>query len=146
VEAPAWRVEARRRGAGRRAHRHVVHELEVGHRGGVALARPDLDDARVAAGPLREARGDVGEKQVGNALRAEEGDGLPLGGDVAALSERDHLLDDRPHLLRLRLGRLDAAVLDQRAGEVRVERLAVGRVPAQLPACAVVPHAPATRP
>ena len=31
VEAPAWRAALRRSGD-RRAHRHVVHELEVGHR------------------------------------------------------------------------------------------------------------------
>jgi len=88
---------------------------------------------------------DGGSRDNTVAVIQEYSDRLPLRGDVAALPERDHLLDDRPHLLRLRLGRPDAAVLDQRAGEVRVERLAVGRVPAQLPACAVVPHS-ATRP
>src|SRR5439155_5654742 len=42
-----------------------------------------------------------------------------------------------------RLRRADPAVLDQRAREVRVERLAVRRVTAQLLTCAVVPHAEA---
>jgi hypothetical protein len=35
---------------------------------------------------------------------------------VAAAAERDHLLGDRLDGLRLRDGRLDPAVLDQRAG------------------------------
>ena len=34
----------------------LVDELEVDHLGGVARARADLDDPRVAAGPVREAR------------------------------------------------------------------------------------------
>src|SRR5207249_8430225 len=64
----------------------------------------------------------------------------------AAPAQRDHLLRDRPHRLRLRLRRLDATVLDQRAREVRVERLAVGRVAAELLARAVVPHRPEAPP
>jgi len=62
------------------------------------------------------------------------------GVDVAAASQRDHLLGDRPDGLRLGHGRLDAAVLDQRTGEVRIGRLAMGRVTAQLLAGALVTH------
>ena len=124
----------------RRGRRHVVHELEVRHRRSVTLAGPDLHDPRVAAGPVGEARRDLLEERVRRALRAEKGDSLPVRRHVAALAERDHLLDDRPYLLGLGLGGPDAAVLDQRAGEVRIERLPMSRVPAQLPACALMLH------
>ena len=42
----------------------VVHQLEIDHLGGVALARPELYDARVSAGPLGETRCDVREEPV----------------------------------------------------------------------------------
>src|SRR5581483_451514 len=57
-----------------------------------------------------------------------------------APAEGDHPLCDRPHRLRLRHGRRDPTVLDQRARKVRVERLAVRGVAAELPAGAVVSH------
>ena len=72
---------ASRTGRSRRATpaarpRVVVDELEVDHVGGVALARAELDDPRVAAGPLREARRDVGEQLVHDVLRAQLGERL----------------------------------------------------------------------
>ena len=124
---------ARRRGRReRRGRRLVVDELEVDHLGGVALARAEPDDARVAARPLGEPRGDVGEEPVHDVVRAKRGERLPAGMEVAALAQRDHLLGERLDGLRLRLGRLDPAVLDQGAREVRVERLAMGGVPPEL--------------
>src|SRR5262249_60782395 len=60
--------------------------------------------------------------------------------EVATPPERDHLPGARPHGLRLRFGGPDPAVLDERAGEVRVERLAVRRVAAELLPCAGVAH------
>src|SRR5580765_1533381 len=62
--------------------------------------------------------------------------------DAAATRERDHLLGDRLDLLGLRRGRLDAAVLDQRRRQVRVQRLAVRGVAAQLASGPAAPHAP----
>src|SRR5436190_22873337 len=56
------------------------------------------------------------------------------------LPERDHLLDDRPYLLGVRLGGLDPAMLDQRARQVGIERLPMGRVAPKLPACPLAPH------
>jgi hypothetical protein len=65
---------------------------------------------------------------------------VALRRDVPPLPERDHLLDDRPYLLGLRLGGLDPAMLDQRARQVGIERLPMGRVAPKLPACPLVPH------
>src|SRR5262249_12455188 len=68
------------------------------------------------------------------------GDRLAPRRQVAAFAERDHLLGERLDRLCLRCRRLDPAVLDQRARKVRVERLAMRRVAAELLTCAVVPH------
>ena len=51
---------------------------------------------------------------------------------VAALGERDQLLDLRLHRLGLRLAGLDPLVLDHLAAEVPQQRAAVRRVPAEL--------------
>src|SRR5436190_8857750 len=59
---------------------------------------------------------------------------------VAAPAERDHPLGYRLDGLRLRDGRLDPPVLDQRTGEIGVERLPVRRIAAELLPCALVPH------
>src|SRR3954447_15472523 len=120
--------------------RGVVDQLEIRHLGCVALTLADLDDARVAAGAVREAGRDLVEELLHDVLGAELGDGLTARREVAAAAERDHLLGQRLDRLRLRDGRLDPAVLDQRTGEVRVERLAVGRVAAELLPGLVVTH------
>src|SRR6266498_138001 len=66
--------------------------------------------------------------------------------EVAALAERDHLFREGLDGLGLRLGRLDPAVLDQRAREVGVERLPVRGVAAELLPCAAVAQRYAPRP
>src|SRR5690606_13475764 len=43
---------------------HALHQLDERHGLGVALARAELEDARVAAVALRERRADVGEQLV----------------------------------------------------------------------------------
>src|SRR6188472_1086044 len=131
---PARRLLARRLG-------EEVDELEVDHLGRVTRTRADADDARVAARPVGEAGPDVAEELVHDVLRAQERKRLPPRVHAAAPSERDHLLGDRLDLLGLRRGGLDAAVLDQRRREVRVQRLAVRGVAAQLASGPVVPHA-----
>jgi hypothetical protein len=45
-----------------------VHQLEVHHLGGIALAWPELHDPRVAAGTIHEARSDVREQLVDDIL------------------------------------------------------------------------------
>ena len=86
-------------------------------------------------------RSDVAEEMRDDVGRAQLRERPAAGGEVAALAERDHLLGERLDGLCLRLRRLDPAVLEQRAREVRVERLAVRGVAPQLLACAGVPHA-----
>src|SRR4029078_13348375 len=70
----------------------------------------------------------------------QDGERLPARMQIAAPAQRDHLLGERLHGLRLRLRRPDPGVLDERARQVRVQRLAVRRVPAELLTCASVAH------
>jgi hypothetical protein len=98
----------------------------------ITLARAELDDARVPTLALGEARSDVREQPVHDVVGAERGKRLPPRVQVTALAERDQLLGERLHRLGLRFRRLDAAVLDQRAGEVGVEGFAVRGVAAEL--------------
>ena len=73
-------------------------------------------------------------------LGAEHGERLPARVKVATPAERDHLLGEGLDGLRLRLGRPDPAVLDERARQVGVQRLAVRRIAAELLPCASVTH------
>ena len=127
-----WARDSRHRE--RRRHWLVVDELEIHHLGCVTLALAEPHDARVAAGAISEARCDLGEESVDDVVGAKRGERLSASMEVAALAQRDHLLGERLDCLRLGLRRLDPAVLDQGAREIRVERLAVGGVrPSFLP-------------
>src|SRR4029079_3589620 len=64
-------------------------------------------------------------------LAADLGDRQAARMQVAALAERDQLLDDRPQILRLRQCRDDLLVLDKRRREVREHRLAVANAAAE---------------
>ena len=70
--------------------------------------------------------------------------GGPMGLVVASLARCAPQLrgqgEREQDRLRLGLGRLDSAVLDEGACEIRVERLAVGGVPPELLAGSLVPH------
>ena len=60
----------------------MVDELDVHHRSRVAGPGADLDDPRVAAGALREARRDLVEKAVDSVLAAKERNRFSLRRDV----------------------------------------------------------------
>ena len=112
--------EGQPHGAGR------LDELDVDHLGRVAATRTELEDAGVAAGPLRVARGDLLEQLVdGELVLAERAQRLAPGVQVTALGERDELLDLGLDRLGLRLGGLDALVLDDLLAEVGQQRLPV---------------------
>ena len=66
------------------------------------------------------------EQVMHDIVRAKLGHREPACVEVASLAERDHLLGIRLDRLRLRLGRLDPAMLNQRACEIGVQRLAMG--------------------
>src|SRR5207248_660964 len=117
-----------------------VDELEINHLGCVAGSVAELDDPGVAARSVGHPRPDVVEQLVHHLLGAEHGERLTARVKVATPAERDHLLGEGLDGLRLRLGRPDPAVLDERARQVGVQRLAVRRIAAELLPCASVAH------
>src|SRR5579875_2933162 len=110
-------------------------ELDIGHGRTVALARPELQDAQVAAGTVGVGGPDLLEELVGHLLVPDEGDHLALVVDAALHCLRDELLGDGPQRLGLRLGRLDRPRVGrhERGEEVPHHRLLVGGVPAEAP-------------
>ena len=98
----------------------ALHELEEDHFGRVRLARADLDDPGVSTGAIRVTRRDLLEELVDSELvLTQRRKGLAPGMQVAALAERDQLLDLRLGGLGLRLAGLDALVLDDLLREIR---------------------------
>src|SRR5204863_421798 len=57
----------------------LVDQLEVRHLGRIAGAGAEAHDARVAAGPVLEPRGDIGEEPVHHVAGAQERRCLPAG-------------------------------------------------------------------
>src|SRR3954471_2115437 len=118
-----------------------LDELEEDHLGRIRAALTELDDPRVAAGPVRVARTDLLEQLVDDEpVLAERREGLAPGVETAALGERDQLLDLGLDGLGLRLAGLDPLVLDQLAREVAQERLAMGGITAELVSLLAVAH------
>src|SRR4051794_34613255 len=116
-------------------------ELEKDHLGRVGTTRSQLQDPRVATGTVRVARSDLLEQPVHDELVLTERSGrLPASVLIAALGERDQLLDLRLGRLGLGLGRLDPLVLDDLLGEVHQQRLTVRRVAAELVSLLLVAH------
>ena len=91
----------------------LENELDLHHRGVVALAEAELRDAGVAALTLGDERSDLGEELVHDALVTDDAEHATTSVQVSALGERDETLGDRTQALGLGLGRLDALVREQ---------------------------------
>src|SRR3954449_2268828 len=118
-----------------------LHQLQQHHLGGVGAARAQLEDPGVAAGPLRVPRRDLLEQLVDDELvLPQRRERLPARVQVAALGQRDQLLDLGLDRLGLGLGGLDALVVDDLFAEISQERLAVRGAARQLVALALVAH------
>jgi hypothetical protein len=98
---------------GRLADRQGLDELDDRHGRVVALAVAELEDARVATGPVDVARADLGEQRVHDALVVQALEHLATGVQVTALAEGDEVLGVRAQALGLGLRRGDPAVLEQ---------------------------------
>src|SRR5215218_3724712 len=73
----------------------TIDELDHGHRRIVAEAEASLQNAGVAAVAVLVASAKNGEELLHHGLVAQLRHGLAAGMQVAALAERDQLLDDR---------------------------------------------------
>src|SRR5512143_983283 len=117
-----------------------VDELEDRQLRAVARPTAELQDPRVTARARLETRRDLFEelldgRSLGDRLQDESARVKP-----SPLSQSDHLLDERPEVLRLRQRRLDALVGDEGRKLVPEQRLAMRRRPSELPARSIVLH------
>jgi hypothetical protein len=93
-----------------------------------------LDDARLTAGPIREAWSNFLEKLRDGDLIVQPSHGQPTRVERALLGQRDQFLYERTHLLGFFHGGNNPVVLDQRAGQITHERVPMGSVAAQMSA------------
>src|SRR4051794_33913621 len=97
----------------------ALDELDLDDLCRVAAALTDPDDPGVPGGAVGVLGSDLVEQLVDDErLVRELGHDRPTGREVAALSQRDHLLDSAGDLLGLRLGRLHLLVADHGHGQV----------------------------
>src|ERR1019366_167772 len=118
----------------------ALDQFDARHLRAVTLAVAGLEDARVAA----PARGEPGTQLLEELVRGRALVDVNAGETArvqrAGAGLRDQLLDERTQFLRLRLGRLDGSLEDERGREVPKEReLLLGRA-AELPSCLLVAH------
>src|SRR5207245_350815 len=79
-------------------------ELEDRDRRRVAVADAELDDAGVAAGALREPRGDVAEELGHDGALLDVRQRAAAGREGTVLAERDHALGEAADLFRFGVG------------------------------------------
>src|SRR5829696_6676646 len=122
-------------------------ELQEDHLCRVGLPGAELEDSGVSTFTLRVSRSDFLKELVDDELvLAEPGHGEPARVAIALLRERDEPLELGLHRLGLRLGGLDALMVDDLTAEVHEQRFAVRGVARELAALLLVPHRGGTLP
>src|SRR5580704_26016 len=96
-------------------HFFAAEELDEGVVGAVTLPPAGANDAQVTAVAVSKARTDGVEELVDGGTGHQKGEGLTARGQVAALTESDHLFDQRSHGLGFGDGGLYALFNDQRS-------------------------------
>src|SRR5690242_4834431 len=100
-----------------------VDEFDDHHGRRVADARALVDDPRVPARPLGQARDEVGEQPLHHFGLGHLFAHAPARVHVLVLGRRDEPLDPAAQLFGARLGRRDAAALEKRCAESAHQRL-----------------------
>src|SRR5688500_15025790 len=107
---------------------HLIHQLDAGHFGAVAVPMAGLQDACVSAGARSEPRPDLSEQFIVDCPLLHMTTGETSVVESAGAGLRDQLLDEWTKLLRSCFRRLDRATLDQRRRETAHQReLLLGR-------------------
>src|SRR5215211_5196591 len=118
----------------------AVDELDHRHRGVVAEAEAGLEHAAIAAAALLVARSEHLEELLDHGVVAQLRHGDATGMKVAALAERDQLLDHRTQILRLGQGGDDLLVLYEGCRHVGEHRQAMLGGAVEPPAPETVTH------
>src|SRR5260221_14400447 len=101
---------------------HLIHQLDTGHLGAIALAMSRLENSCVAAGARGELRADLTEQFIVDLALVHVTPGETAIVQRAGARLRDQLLDEGPQLFRARFRRLDSTTLDQRGRKTPHER------------------------
>src|SRR6185295_9243384 len=118
----------------------AVNQLDDANRRRVAVAVAGLEHAGVAAVARGVTRPEHIEQLLHHRGVAQLRGRLTARVQVAALGQRDQLLDDRAQVLRLRQRRDDLLVLDQRGSEMLEQRVALVGAPVELAVSIAVTH------
>src|ERR1700691_581721 len=100
----------------------------------------ELDDARVAAVAILEARRDLVEQLLDRLMRLQGRECAPARGEIVLLAERDHPVRDSAQFLGLWIGGLDSLVSNQREHHIFEQRLAMRRGAIELAARIEMTH------
>src|SRR5579864_3095982 len=117
-----------------------AEQFEDGELRAVADAEAGVDDARVTAGAIGKARGEIGEKFLGGPGGHEIGGGLAARLQRVALAKSNHILDKRLGGLRARDRGGDAFFLDNVGYEVAERGAAMRRLAPEFRSVIAVSH------
>ena len=125
---------------GRVAKKNMLREFDEGGVCAIAFTPSQLHDAEVATLAIAKTGADGVEQFVDGCAGHQIGEGLAAGGEIATLTERDHLFDQRTHGFCFGQSGFDALFQNERGDQVAKQRAAVGSVAAQCPSCNFVAH------
>jgi hypothetical protein len=117
-----------------------INQLDVRHRRLVTRAMAALEDAQITTRALLVARAQFGKQLADRGIAAQAGESQTPLGNAVFFRHGDQGLGHTTQFLRLRQGRLDQFLLDQRGGHVAKHGLAVCTVTVQLPSGFAVTH------
>src|SRR5437764_2974840 len=106
-------------------HLLTLEQFDEGFIGTVTFLPHGADNASVATLAIPETRADGVEKFADRFIGHQVGGGLPPGGEISALAERDHLFDGWAQRLGFRNRGFDALFHDERSHHVPQQRAAV---------------------
>src|SRR5262245_36036403 len=122
------------------AHGSALDQLDARHLGAVTFAVTGFENACVPTRATRELRSQLLEELVRGFTLVDVTRGKAACVQRTGARLGDQLFDERTQLLRLGLGRLDRAMLDERRREIAHERELLLSGPAKLPPGFAMPH------
>src|SRR5580704_133815 len=121
-------------------HLFATQKFDEGVVSAVAFAPTGANDAQITTIAVAKTRADGVEELVHGGAGHKISERLPTRGQVAALAEGNHLLDQRSHGFGLGDGGLNALFDDERGDQVAQQGAAVRRVTSQFPSSYFVAH------
>src|SRR5215470_1858650 len=118
----------------------AVDQFDHRHRGIITVAVAGLDDAGIAARPVRVTLCQGRHQLVCKHRVLQRGDRPAAVGETAMLAERDQPFDEGAQILRFGQGCPDLLMLDKRRSEILEHRLAMGGFAAEAATAEAMTH------